>query len=84
MFKQTKTINLSLPNETYREVDRLSRQKRLSKSEILRWALKQYIAWEEIWSEIYQWGKESSKDLKIKNEEDVNQLIHQFRKEHKK
>ena len=84
MLKQTRTINLSLPNETYKEIDRLSKQKKLSKSEILNWALKQYIVWEEIWSEIYKWGKQSSKNLKIKNEEDVNKLIHQFRKEYKK
>ncbi len=77
----TKTLNLSLPLEIYKDIDRLSRQKNLPMEEILKWALKQYIASEKIWNHIYKWGKESAKNLGIRSEEDVNRIIHQFRKE---
>ena len=72
---------MSLPAETYRGVDELARQKGVSRSEILREALKQYVASEKLWQQIYRWGKESAKKLGIKDEREVDRLIHEFRKE---
>jgi len=81
MTRKTKIINMSLPPEVYKELNKLAKEKRLSRSEILRRALKQYIASEKIWQQIYKWGEESARKLGIKNEEDVTRLIHEFRKE---
>lgn len=80
MARQSKIINMSLPLEVYRGVEELARKKGISRSEILREALKQYIASEKFWQQIYRWGKESAKKLRIKDERDVDRLIHEFRK----
>lgn len=82
MARQTKIVNLSLPLDVYHDMDEFARQKGISRSELLREALKHYVASEKIWHRIYQWGEESARQLNIKDEADVDVLVHDFRKEH--
>lgn len=84
MARQTKIVNLSLPLDVYRDVDEFARQKGVSRSELLREALKHYVASEKVWQRIYQWGEESARQLNIKDEADVDTLVHDFRQEHKR
>lgn len=58
------------------------KEKKVSRSEILREALKQYIKSEKLWQKIYKIGEETAKELNIK-EEDVERMIQEFRKEEK-
>ena len=81
MVRQSKIVNMSLPPEILKRVGELARKKGVSRSEILREALKQYIISERLWQQIYKWGEESAKRLGIKDERDVDKLIEQFRKE---
>jgi len=81
MARQSKIINMSLPPAVYRGLDELARKKGVSRSEILREALKEYLVSEKLWQQIYRWGEESAKKLRIKDERDVDRLIHEFRKE---
>jgi metal-responsive CopG/Arc/MetJ family transcriptional regulator len=66
---------MSLPPELYKEVDELAQQKGISRSELLRQALKQYVASERRWQQIRKWGEETAKRLGIKDEEDVERII---------
>ena len=50
-------------------------------SEILKKALEVYIMQEKRWELIYKWGEEKAKELKIKDEEDVERLIQELRRE---
>lgn len=81
MARGTKHINFSLPLEVYREVDELAQQKGVSRSELIRQALRQHVASERRWQQIREWGEESTKELRIGDEKDVERLIHEFRKE---
>lgn len=81
MARRTKIVNMSLDPEMYQEVDELARQRGASRSEILRQALNQYIASEKRWQQIRRWGEESARKLGIKDEKDVDRLIHEFRRE---
>jgi len=81
MARTTKIVNLSLPPQIYKQVEALAKQRETSRSEILREALKQYVASERRWQQIRKWGEEIAKKLGIKDEEDVDRLIHDFRKE---
>ena len=38
-------------------------------------------AMELYWQQIYEWGEESARQLKIRDERDVDRLIHRFRQE---
>lgn len=81
MARKTKIVNLSLPNETYEQVEELADRMEVSKSEILREALKQYVASEKRWQQIRRWGEETAKRLDIRDEDDVDRMIHEFRQE---
>jgi len=81
MARTTKIVNFSLPPEIYKEVEELAKQREISKSQILREALKQYIASERRWQQIRKWGEKTAKRLGIKNEDDVDRIIHEFREE---
>lgn len=81
MARKTKIVNLSLPNKTYEQVEKLADRMEVSKSEILREALKQYVASEKRWQQIRRWGEETAKRLDIRDEDDVDRMIHEFRQE---
>ena len=80
MSRRTRIVNLSLPLEIYEKVEKLADLKGVSKSEILREALKRYIASEIRWLQIRKWGEETAEKLGIKDE-DVDRLIHELREE---
>jgi len=81
MARTTKIVNFSLPPEICKQMEELAKQRQVSKSQILREALKQYIASERRWQQIRKWGEESAKRLSIRNEDDVDRIIHEYREE---
>ena len=84
MVRTSKIVNFSLPPEVHRQVDELAQQRKTSRSEVLREALKQYIASERRWQQIRGWGEETARELGIKSKEDVDRIIHEYRKEKSK
>jgi len=84
MARTTKIVNFSLPPEIYKEVEELARQRETSRSQVLREALKQYVASERRWQQLREWGQETTKRLGIKDEDDVERIIHEYREEKSK
>jgi len=82
MARQTKIVNMSLPLDIYNQADEIAKKRGVSRSEILKKALEVYIMQEKRWELIYKWGEEKAKELKIKDEEDVERLIREFRREY--
>jgi len=82
MARQTKIVNMSLPLDIYNQADEIAKKRGVSRSEILKKALEIYIMQEKRWELIYKWGEEKAKELKIKDEEDVERLIQEFRREY--
>jgi metal-responsive CopG/Arc/MetJ family transcriptional regulator len=82
MARQTKIVNLSLPLDIYNQADEIAKKRGVSRSAILKKALEVYIMQEKRWELIYKWGEERAKELKIKDEEDVERLIQEFRREY--
>ena len=81
MARTTKIVNFSLPPEIYKEVEELARQRETSRSQVLREALKRYVASERRWQQIRKWGGETKGRLAIKDEDDVERIIHEYREE---
>jgi len=79
MARITKIVNFSLTPEIYEQVNKLAKQRQISRSQVLREALKQYFASERRWQQIRKWGEETAKRLKIKNEDDVERTIDEYR-----
>jgi len=59
-----------------------AKKRGVPRGEILKKALEMYIRQEKRWELIYKWGEEKAKELKIKDEEDIERLIQEFRKEY--
>jgi len=81
MSRQRRIANMSLPPEIYAEVNNMAQQKGISRSELLRQALKQYVASEKRWQQIREWGTETTQQLEIKNEKDIERIVDEYREE---
>ena len=80
-MEEKRTITLSLPSGTIEEIDKLALEEQTTRNEICRSALDQYFRSHQAWKQIFEQGEEWARELGIRNEEDVDKLIHEFRKE---
>jgi CopG family transcriptional regulator/antitoxin EndoAI len=78
-MRTTKVLTLSLPPEMVKEVERLTKEEKRTKSELFREALRKYIN-DRRWQQIRQWGMKTTRDLGIFSEEKVDELIHKHRR----
>lgn len=81
MARQTKIVNLSLPPDIFAEVERMAKEEGKSRSQILREALIQYARRDRLWRQIYKWGEKTAEQSGIKEEKDIDRIVHQFRRE---
>ena len=77
----TVTINLSLPAEFLKMIDRQAKSERRTRSEFLREAARERLMRDQKWKELQRYGAAQAKKMGIKTEEDVYQLIQEFRRE---
>jgi metal-responsive CopG/Arc/MetJ family transcriptional regulator len=76
-----KILNISLPPELYKEVEKLSKEQAKAKGEFVREVIRQYVAADRRWKQIRLWGGESAQRLEIKDQGDVESIIEQYRRE---
>jgi predicted transcriptional regulator len=76
-----KILNISLPPELYKKVEKLAEEQAKAKGEFVREVIRQYVETDRRWKQIRKWGEETAKRLKIKNEKEVERVIEQYRKE---
>lgn len=85
-FKNMPKINnkiiFSLPFQIIEEIERLMREEKKTRNELLREAIKRYIE-EKEWKKIFRYGENRTKRLGIKKG-DVEKLIDEVREERRK
>lgn len=79
-MRNTKVTSLSLPPKLLRETERLAQREGRTKSELLREALRRYIA-DSRWRELQDFGRSHARKLGI-DEADVERLVAEYRAEH--
>ena len=79
-MRTTKVTSLSLPPKLLREAELLARREGRTRSELLREALRRYLA-ESRWRELQEFGRKQARKLGIA-EEDVERLIAEERRGH--
>ena len=84
MPKGRMIANMSLSPEFYMMVEGMAREKKISKSELLRRAMKQYIVSEQRWQRISAWGRETAKAMGLVGEDDVDNIIEEYRSSQKR
>ena len=76
-----KILNISLPPELYKEVEKLSKEQAKAKGEFVREVIRQYVATDKRWKQIRKWGDESALRIGVKDQRDVEGIIEQYREE---
>ena len=74
--RSTKILNISLSKELYGKIEDVALQENRTKSELVREAFRQYSA-NRNWSRIRQWGDETARKLQIKDEQDIDKILHE-------
>jgi len=73
--------NINISSEIIKLLDYLAKKEGCSREQILTKAINQYSRTLNMWDEIFRKGEKWAKELGIEKEEDVENLIHEFRKE---
>lgn len=60
-------------------MDKLAKKEYRNRSELIRQAVRVYLTRTERWERILETGKKYGKRLGIKNEEDVNRIVREYR-----
>jgi len=81
MGRTTKTLTVSLPPQTYEEIERLARLERKTKSELFRDMVKLYEDHldEERWKRLRRLGRAGANKYRLSSEQDIEKLVHEAR-----
>jgi CopG family transcriptional regulator/antitoxin EndoAI len=77
-MRTTKPITISLPEDLLREAQRAAKEEARTRSELIRDALRQYLA-SRRWQRLRQWGAETAERLGLKSEADLQRLLDDMR-----
>ncbi len=75
----TQTLNISLPRELVKRVDRTARQEYKNRSELIRGALAAYLKSKDEWNQIFTSFGKAAKKAGITTEEQVNEIVREHR-----
>lgn len=76
---QTQTFNIALPSNLVARMDRVAANEYRNRSELVREAVRIYLEDKLEWNDIFEFGKEAGKKAGIRNEEDVNRIVQEYR-----
>lgn len=76
----TETLSISLPLPLLEEAQRLARKENRSLDELVLEALRRYQE-DQRWKELRAFGRSTAEAAGVHDEQDVVQLIHEFRRE---
>ena len=82
-MRTTKPITVSLPTDLLRETQRVARDEARTRSELIRDALRQYLATRR-WQRLRQWGADTAERLGLKTEADLQHLLDEARSRRRK
>ncbi|MFQ5847282.1 MAG: CopG family ribbon-helix-helix protein [Candidatus Methylomirabilales bacterium] len=77
-MRTTKPITISLPADLLQEAQRVAKEEARTRSELIRDALRQYIA-SRRWQRLRQWGTDTAERLGLKSEADLQLLLDEVR-----
>lgn len=75
----TQTLNIALPKDLVKKIDQQAKEEYRNRSELIREALRVYLKRREEWSQIFKAGREAARKMGITSEEQVNDIVYEFR-----
>lgn len=76
---QTQTLNIALPKELVKKVDERAKKEYRNRSELIRAALVGYLRDRQEWEQIFDFGEKAMKQMGIKSEKQVDEIVYEFR-----
>ena len=76
----TVTVNISFQDSLLSDIDKVAKQERRSRSELLREAARMYIDRKNRWNKIFAYGESRATQLNV-SAEDINTEIHNYRRQ---
>lgn len=76
---QTQTLNIALPKELVKKVDEVAKKEYRNRSELIREALRVYLKDERQWEQIFKAGEKAMKEMGIKSEKQIDEIVYEFR-----
>jgi len=76
---QTQTLNIALPKNLVKRVDKVAKREYRNRSELIREALRVYLTDKQEWEEIFAGGEAAMRKMGIKNEEEINKVVYEHR-----
>lgn len=77
-----KVMNISMPEALFKKIDKVAKEENRTRSELVREALRQYLDNIE-WRKIQRYAQAKAKEMGIKNEADIERLIHEYREQNR-
>lgn len=74
-------LTISLPPAFMKDVERAAKKEHRTKSELVREALRQYLARERQWEALRRYGAEAAQTKGVRSEEDVARIVKEYRRE---
>jgi len=75
MARSTKILNISLSPELYNKIEKTAEEESRTKSDMIREAFRQYSS-NKKWAQIREWGDETALKMKIRDEKDIENILH--------
>jgi len=75
----TQTLNIALPEELVKKVDEAAKREYKNRSELIREALRVYLKDMEEWEDLFKYGREIGKKMRIRSEKDVDKIVYEYR-----
>ncbi len=79
----SKTFNIVLPEELVKQDDALAKKEFRNRSELIREALRVYVARGKNWNKLLEYGKRQAKAVGITSEEQVDDIVNEYRRSQK-
>jgi CopG family transcriptional regulator/antitoxin EndoAI len=79
-MRTTKVVSITMPPPLFEQAQALAKQENRTMSELVREALRRYQR-EREWEEIQAYGHAAAERAGVHTEEDVVNIIHEFRRE---
>lgn len=80
-MRTVKNISITLPPELYAKAQALAGKEHRTMSELFREALRKYMERDLEWQAILKETRAKGRKLGIRSEEDVDRLVHEYRRE---
>lgn len=79
-MRRNNVLTLSLPPEMAEQIKKFARAEGMTRSELFRKALREYMR-KRKWERIREYGARKAAELGLRNEDDVERLIDEYRSE---